>query len=84
MPYAIGGMAALLGNCLWAHKSMAVVAKGGISVQLCGWLAAFEMWMGAISDSEYLERSGILEEQRLFALVNKISGKIIAFTNVLN
>ena len=60
------------------------MAKGGVSLQLCGWITASELWMGAISDSEYLEKCGILEEQQPFAVTDKVSGEIIAFMNVLD
>ena len=40
------------------------VAKGGVCVQLCGWITTEELWTGAISDTEYFERSGILATQQ--------------------
>jgi hypothetical protein len=39
------------------------VAKGSIFIQPCGWMGTGELWMGAVSDSEYMERSGILTYQ---------------------
>ena len=39
------------------------VAKGGIFLQLCGGLGGWELWVGACSDSDYLERSGVLQFQ---------------------
>ncbi len=49
------------------------VAKGGIFLQLCGWLGTEELWVGAVSDSEYFKRSGILEQQKQF--VHKYDNK---------
>ena len=40
------------------------VGKGGVCVQLCGWITTEELWTGAISDTEYFERSGILSTQQ--------------------
>ena len=40
------------------------VAKGGVCVQLCRWITTEELWTGAISDTEYFERSGILATQQ--------------------
>jgi hypothetical protein len=42
------------------------VAKGGIFVQLCGWLGVHELFPGAMSDSDYLAKTGILEMQQKF------------------
>jgi hypothetical protein len=32
------------------------VAKGGVFLQLCGWLGGWALWLGAISDTEYFEK----------------------------
>jgi hypothetical protein len=58
------------------------VAKAGVFLQLCGWLGGFEPWTGAISDTDYFERSGILEEQEKFQKWDTSS--TLAFTNVLD
>jgi hypothetical protein len=42
------------------------VAKGGVFLQLCGWLGTWSLWAGAISDTDYMHSSGILEAQREF------------------
>ena len=42
------------------------VAKGGVFIQLCGWMGTIELYPGAISDSEYLIQTGILKEQKRF------------------
>jgi hypothetical protein len=42
------------------------VVKGGIFLQLCSWLGGWDLWLGAMSDTEYFERSGILESQKEF------------------
>jgi hypothetical protein len=43
------------------------VAKGGIFVQICGWLGVHELYPGAMTDSKYLNETGILEMQEAFA-----------------
>ena len=42
------------------------VAKGGIFVQICGWLGVHEFYPGAMTDSKYLNETGILEMQEQF------------------
>jgi hypothetical protein len=37
------------------------VAKGAVFLQLCGWMGTWELWAGAISDTEYQTRSGDFE-----------------------
>mmetsp|Transcript_12290 Transcript_12290/g.35170 ORF Transcript_12290/g.35170 Transcript_12290/m.35170 type:complete len:1472 (+) Transcript_12290:520-4935(+) len=54
------------------------VGKGGVHLQPCGWLGSHELWMGAVSDTEYFQRSGILEQQVEFV------GDGTPVTNVLD
>jgi hypothetical protein len=42
------------------------VAKGGVSVQLCGWIATSELFVGAINDTDYILKSGILTTQETY------------------
>jgi hypothetical protein len=58
------------------------VAKAGVFLQLCGWLGGFEPWTGAISDTDYFERGGILDEQEKFQRWDTSSS--LAFINVLD
>jgi DDE superfamily endonuclease len=39
------------------------VAKAAVFVQPSGWMGSHDLWMGAVSDSDYFGRSGILQEQ---------------------
>ena len=59
------------------------VGKGAIGLQLCGWMRTHELWDGAVSDSEYFEKSGILEMQAEF-VANDSSNSDIQFTNILD
>jgi hypothetical protein len=43
----------------------AYYAKGSVFIQPCGWMGTGELWEGGVSDSEYMLKSGILEEQKL-------------------
>jgi hypothetical protein len=56
------------------------VGKGAVFIQLCGWLGTHELFPGAISDSEYMRKTGILEMQQQF----QINDGGIPFTNVLD
>ena len=40
------------------------VAKGGVFIQLSGWLGTLELYPGGMSDSKYLNETGILENQK--------------------
>ena len=42
------------------------VAKGGVFLQLSGKLGSWELWLGTVSDTNYLQRGGILEFQEEF------------------
>ena len=42
-------------------------AKGGVMLQLCGWMGTKCLFPGGISDTEYMNTSGIFEEQMDFA-----------------
>ena len=42
-------------------------AGGGVMLQLCGWMGTKCLFPGGISDTEYMTKSGIFEEQRDFA-----------------
>ena len=42
------------------------VAKGAVFIQPSGWVGTHELYMGAISDSDYFVRSGILQQQKIY------------------
>ena len=41
--------------------------KGGVFIQLLGWIGVGDLWPGAVSDSDYNRREGYLERQMNFA-----------------
>lgn len=59
-------------------------AKGGVFLQLCGWMGVEHLWAGRTSDSHYQEKTNIFGKQHLFALNDRINGKHIPFTNILD
>ena len=59
------------------------VAKGGVFLQLSGWLGGYELWLGAISDTEYFEKSGLLQEQEIFQSWDNQT-QDVTFTNILD
>ncbi|HSN65142.1 MAG TPA: hypothetical protein VLS94_00795 [Fusibacter sp.] len=58
------------------------VAKGGVFLQLCGWLGGWELWSGAVSDTDYFDSSGILEFQKMFQEADESSK--VPFTNIVD
>jgi hypothetical protein len=59
-------------------------AKGGVFLQLCGWLGVEELWVGAVSDSMYMDQTSILKDQHNFAQNDLINNKYIPFSNILD
>ena len=60
------------------------VAKGSIFVQLCGWMGTHELWVGAVSDSEYFIKSGILEIQNEYVPQYDIDNINVPWVNILD
>jgi hypothetical protein len=60
------------------------VAKGGVFIQPCGWMGTHTLWVGAVSDSEYMERSGVLEIQVAYAKEYDTDYRNVPFTNILD
>jgi len=46
--------------------------KGGIFIQLCGWLGVHDLWGGNVSDTNYNKKAGYLEEQESYHIKSKI------------
>ena len=60
------------------------VAKGAVFIQLCGWIGAHDLWVGAVSDSEYMKRSGILKQQQQYLEKDDADSNDINWINVLD
>ena len=59
------------------------VGKGGVFVQQCSWLGTFELYPGAILDSDYLNKTGILELQEKLQELDNECG-FIPFINIVD
>jgi hypothetical protein len=42
------------------------VGKGGVYIQPCGWMGTHELWVGSVSDTEYMMKSSAFETQQRF------------------
>ena len=51
--------------------------KGGVFLQLCGWMGVGQLWCGGISDSTYIEKEKILERQHEFARNDLVGNKYL-------
>jgi hypothetical protein len=40
------------------------VGKGGVYIQPCGWMGTHDLWMGSVSDTEYMLKSKAFEIQQ--------------------
>ena len=60
------------------------VAKGGVFIQLCGWIGTHDLYPGAITDSEYVLKSGILQQQYEYLQQYDEEYKHIRWTNILD
>ena len=57
---------ALLQRITYSSYYKGNVAKGGVFVQLCGWLGTHELYPGARTDMDYFGKKEILELQKEF------------------
>ena len=60
--------------------------KGGVGIQLCGWLLVGLLWGGGVSDSDYNNNEGYLDDQTKFAEKDRVGEdeKLIPFTSILD
>lgn len=59
-------------------------AKAGVFMQLCGWMGVESLWVGATSNSHYLKHTKTFEKQQRFAKEDKVDGKEIPFSVMLD
>ena len=57
-------------------------AKGGVFLQLCGWMGVAELWCGGISDTIYIEKEKILERQNDFANKDRVGNAIVPTSRI--
>lgn len=60
------------------------VAKGAVFIQPSGWMGTHDLYMGAVSDSDYFVKSGILEQQQTYLSVHDIDNNNVQWVNVLD
>ena len=58
--------------------------KRSIGLQLCGWIITYDLWLGAVSDTMYQEKCGVLKLQEDFARYDKVDDKEIPFLNIFD
>ncbi len=59
--------------------------KGGVFLQLCGWMGVAELWVGATCDSYYMVNADrILERQHEFAKSDLVNEKFLPCTMILD
>jgi hypothetical protein len=58
--------------------------KGGVGIQLCGWMRVGLLWGGGVSDSEYNSSEGYLSDQISFAENDRVNGRVVPFINGLD
>ena len=58
--------------------------KGGIGLQLGGWICTHDLWTGCVSDTAYQGDSGIFEKQKEFCEMDRVHGEVVPFTNVFD
>lgn len=83
-PFTFKPSTALNQRRTWSSYYAHNCAKGGIFLQYCGWLGVEEYFPGGISDSLYVEKTGLLKKQQKFAEADLVNGEYIPFTNILD
>jgi hypothetical protein len=60
------------------------VGKGAVFIQPCGWMGTHELYMGAVSDTEYMIKSKVFELQHMFLMKRDLSCVDISWLNMLD
>ena len=58
--------------------------KGGIGLQLGGWIHTHDLWTGCVRDTAYQGESDIFEIQKAFCELDRVNGNVVPFTNVFD
>ena len=51
----------------WNSYYNANCAKGGVYLQLCGWMGVDNLWVESVSDTDYMLKSNIFKRQDSYA-----------------
>ena len=74
---------ASLQESTWSSYYNMNCAKGGVFIQLCGWVGTESLWTGGVGDSQYQSQSSIFREQNEFANLDRKQGEdLIPFINI--
>ena len=85
IPFTFKPLSANLQKITYSSYYAMNCGKGGVFLQLCGWMGVEELWVGATSDSFYMENTDILKRQKEFAENDTKDGeKHIPFTIILD
>ena len=57
--------------------------KAGICIMVCGWLGNENLWGRTVTDSDYHNKAGYLEEQKRHQESNLAMGAVIELLNLL-
>ena len=60
------------------------VAKGAVFIQPCGWMGCHELWQGAVSDSEYMQRGQVFHTLNKYLATCDVDTQDKKFTIVLD
>jgi hypothetical protein len=59
--------------------------KGGVATQPCGFIRTIESYVGAVGDSDYIKKTGVLQLQEEFQNQDKLrDGSIVPFLNTFD
>ena len=50
--------------------------------QICGWIGTYDLWSGAVSDTDYNKRAGYLKIQKQYTEIDLVDSKLVPFTNI--
>jgi hypothetical protein len=60
------------------------VGKGGIHIQPCGWIGTHDLWMGAVSDTEYMLKGNVFERQDQFLKLRDSASYHVTWLNIFD
>ena len=58
--------------------------KGDIFTQCGGWHGVYDLWMGAVSATDYNRRAGYVQQQEEFQNIDLVEGQVLPFLNIYN
>jgi hypothetical protein len=55
-----------------------------VVIQPCGWMGTHELYMGAVSDTEYMVKSKVFELQHMYLLNRDLSTMDVSWLNMMD